>query len=117
MKNIILYLRVSTDEQADGCSLDMQELYLRRYCNSNDCNIIDIYKEDYSALDLQLFNYDNIFSLISLTNENYGFIEVFKEADFSQDDLTGIQSILKQVSSPLENAILYQEIKERRKRQ
>lgn len=49
MKNIILYLRVSTDEQADGCSLDMQELYLKRYCNSNDCNIIDIYKEDYSA--------------------------------------------------------------------
>ena len=70
------------------------------------------YKEDYSELDLQLFNYDNIFSLISLTNENYGFIEVFKEADFTQEDLTGIQSILKQVSSPLENAILYQEIKD-----
>ena len=47
--NVILYCRVSTDEQADGCSLDMQELYLKRYCDSNDCNIIDIYKEDYSA--------------------------------------------------------------------
>ena len=70
------------------------------------------FKEDYSELDLQLFNFDNIFSLISLTNENYGFIEVFKEADFSQEDLTGIQSILKQVASPLENAILYQEIKD-----
>ena len=49
MKNVILYCRVSTDEQADGCSLDMQELYLRRYCNSNDYNIVDVYKEDYSA--------------------------------------------------------------------
>ena len=49
MKNVILYCRVSTDEQADGCSLDMQELYLRRYCSTNEYNIIDIYKEDYSA--------------------------------------------------------------------
>ena len=49
MKNVILYCRVSTDEQADGCSLDMQELYLRRYCAANEYNIIDIYKEDYSA--------------------------------------------------------------------
>ncbi len=49
MKNVILYCRVSTDEQADGCSLDMQELYLRRYCTSNDYNIVDVYKEDYSA--------------------------------------------------------------------
>ena len=49
MKNVILYCRVSTDEQADGCSLDMQELYLRRYCTDKEYNIIDIYKEDYSA--------------------------------------------------------------------
>ncbi len=49
MKNIILYCRVSTDEQAEGCSLDMQELYLRRYCTDKEFNIIDIYKEDYSA--------------------------------------------------------------------
>ncbi len=49
MKNVILYCRVSTDEQADGCSLDMQELYLRRYCTSNDYNIVDVYKEDFSA--------------------------------------------------------------------
>lgn len=71
-----------------------------------------IFKDEYAEMDLQLFNYDNIFSLISLSDKNYGFIEVFKEADFSQEDLTCLQSILKQVSSPLENAILYQEIKD-----
>ena len=49
MENVIMYCRVSTDEQADGCSLDMQELYLRRFCSTNEYNIIDIYKEDYSA--------------------------------------------------------------------
>ena len=40
------------------------------------------YKEEFSEIDLQLFGYDNIFSLITLSNSNYGFIEVFKEADF-----------------------------------
>ena len=38
--NVILYCRVSTDEQADGCSLDMQERYLRAYCNNRNYNII-----------------------------------------------------------------------------
>ncbi len=50
--NVILYCRVSTDEQADGCSLDMQERYLRAYCNNHHYNIIgeeQPYKEDYSA--------------------------------------------------------------------
>ncbi|MBR0263282.1 MAG: recombinase family protein [Prevotella sp.] len=52
MANVILYCRVSTDEQADGCSLDMQERYLRAYCNNHHYIIIgeeQPYKEDYSA--------------------------------------------------------------------
>ena len=68
MTNVILYCRVSTDEQADGCSLDIQERYLRAYCNNHQYNIIgeeQPYKEDYSAKhhDLrrpklkQLYNY------------------------------------------------------------
>ena len=50
--NVILYCRVSTDEQADGCSLDMQERYLRAYCTNHNYNIVgeeQPYKEDYSA--------------------------------------------------------------------
>ena len=50
--NVLLYTRVSTDEQTDGCSLDMQERYLRAYCNNHQYNIIgeeQPYKEDYSA--------------------------------------------------------------------
>ena len=50
--NVILYCRVSTDEQADGCSLDMQERYLRAYCDNHHYNIVGEekpYKEDYSA--------------------------------------------------------------------
>ena len=47
--NVILYCRVSTDEQADGCSLDVQEGYLKAYCGNNGFNVIDVYREDFSA--------------------------------------------------------------------
>lgn len=49
MKNIILYCRVSTDEQADGSSLEVQERYLRAYCSNHGYNILNVYKDDYSA--------------------------------------------------------------------
>ena len=38
-------------------------------------------------------------------------IEVFREEEFSQEDVTCFQTIAKQVSLPLESAILYEEIK------
>ncbi len=50
MINVILYVRVSTDEQADkGFSLRDQEQKLINYCNINNYNIVAIYREDYSA--------------------------------------------------------------------
>ncbi len=47
--NVILYCRVSSDEQAEGCSLNEQERQLRSYCTNNGYNVIDVYKEDFSA--------------------------------------------------------------------
>ena len=47
--NVILYCRVSSDEQAEGCSLNEQERQLRSFCTNNGYNVIDIYKEDFSA--------------------------------------------------------------------
>ena len=52
MINVILYTRVSTDEQADGMGREAQERYLRAYCTNHDYNIVgdeQPYKEDYSA--------------------------------------------------------------------
>ncbi len=51
MKNVILYCRVSSDEQADGTSLDFQERTLRAYCKRNNYNIIHCCREDFSAKD------------------------------------------------------------------
>ncbi len=50
MKNVILYTRVSTDEQADkGFSLRDQEQKLLNYCNINNLNVLLIFREDHSA--------------------------------------------------------------------
>ncbi len=50
MKNVDLYVRVSTDEQADkGYSLRHQEEVLRRYCSQNNLTIRRLIIEDYSA--------------------------------------------------------------------
>ena len=49
--NVIIYCRVSSDEQTLGASLDVQEERLRKYCNQMGYNIIDNipYREDESA--------------------------------------------------------------------
>ena len=49
MKNVILYCRVSSDEQKTNTSLDFQEKKLRKYCNEKGYNVIACYHEDFSA--------------------------------------------------------------------
>ncbi len=50
MKKAILYVRVSTDEQAEkDHSLAFQEERLRQYCSLNGIEIVAFFKEDYSA--------------------------------------------------------------------
>ena len=48
--NVILYCRVSTDEQAEkGFSLNYQEQSLKKYCEDYGYNVLKIYREDHSA--------------------------------------------------------------------
>lgn len=50
MKTAILYIRVSTDEQAEtGYSQRQQEEMLRRYCELQHLHIAHVYLEDHSA--------------------------------------------------------------------
>ena len=49
MKKAILYCRVSSDEQAKGGSLKYQETTLKRFCESNGIEVVEVVKEDYSA--------------------------------------------------------------------
>ena len=47
--NVILYCRVSSDEQKDNNSLNVQEEYLKNHCVYHGYNVIEVYREDYSA--------------------------------------------------------------------
>jgi len=50
MKTAILYLRVSTDEQAlRGYSLRAQQEMLTNYCKLHGISILKIFTEDHSA--------------------------------------------------------------------
>jgi DNA invertase Pin-like site-specific DNA recombinase/uncharacterized protein YdcH (DUF465 family) len=53
MKNVIVYSRVSTDEQALGHSIDFQEETILRHCKMKNYNVIKCYREDYSAKDFE----------------------------------------------------------------
>ena len=53
MKNVIIYSRVSSDEQAKGCSLDYQEKTITEYCERMGYNIVRCYREDFSAKDFE----------------------------------------------------------------
>lgn len=77
-----------------------------------DVHVVKTNKDQYGEFDLNIFNYDNLFAPINIKNKFYGIIEVFREADFAQDDTKCFTTLVKQVSLPLESAILYEEIKD-----
>ena len=99
MKNVIIYVRVSTDEQASkGYSLRDQEQKLINYCSHNNYNIVHTFREDFSAktfkrpefkklLDFCKKNKKTIDELIFIkwdrfsrnTSESYQMISIFND--------------------------------------
>ena len=70
----ILYIRVSTDEQAEkGHSLAHQEEMLRKYCAANSIEIVAFYKEDYSAKTFDRPEFNNI---ITALRKNKGMADL-----------------------------------------
>lgn len=63
-----------------------------------------------SRFTFTLFQYDNMFTQISLGDNIFGCIEIFKESSFSPEDATCFQTIAQQVALPLKSATLYQEL-------
>lgn len=62
MSNVALYIRVSTDEQADrGYSQRDQEERLKRYCETNNLKIDNIFFEDHSAKKILIARHGMIF--------------------------------------------------------
>ncbi len=68
-KKVILYIRVSTDEQADrGYSLRHQEETLRKFCEFNDFEIVALFTEDYSAKTFNRPDFKKLLELLKKKN-------------------------------------------------
>ena len=66
----ILYIRVSTDEQAEkGYSLKHQEERLRQYCQHQQIEVVAVYKEDHSA---KTFERPEFTKLLAFCKKNKG---------------------------------------------
>lgn len=76
--------------------------------------IVEVYNRTTNGmLDLNILEKDYLFSSINVADQPFGAVEIIRETEFSGEDITCFQTVVKQVSLPLESAILYEEIKEK----
>jgi len=67
-------------------------------------------KEQGEIFDLNILNWDCMFSPINTADKFFGTVEIIRKNEFSGEDSTCFQTVVKQVSLPLESALLYEEI-------
>ena len=46
MKNVVIYVRVSTEEQAEGSSLDVQQAACRTFCDAQGVNVVRVFRDE-----------------------------------------------------------------------
>lgn len=80
--------------------------------DEENLKVIKTVKYPGNRFTFSLFQYDNMFAPITLGENVFGCVEIFKDSSFSSDDATCFQTIARQAALPLKNATLYQEIKE-----
>ncbi len=69
------------------------------------------YKENDGLLDIDILAWDRLFAPIDTYDQFFGTVEIIRKTDFSGEDSTCFQTVVKQVSLPLESALFYEEIK------
>lgn len=95
--NVLIYIRVSTDEQSNqGYSLEYQEILTTRHCELRKYNILQLYKEDYSAKTFERPQWRN---LIAYIKANKGLVNklVFSRWDRFSRNQSDAQSMIKQL--------------------
>lgn len=73
MKTAVLMSRVSSEEQARGYSLDVQEESLLKYCTRNNIMVLQKFREDHSAKD---FNRPEFKKFLEYAKKNKGRIDL-----------------------------------------
>ena len=68
-------------------------------------------KHNIQEYDFSILRYDNMFAPITLNDEFFGFTESYREKPFSTEDATCFQTLVQQVTIPLQSASFTQELK------
>jgi site-specific DNA recombinase len=96
MKKVILYVRVSTDEQAKlGYSLGHQELVLTKFCELKEFEIVGIYREDFSAKNFERPEYKKLFQYCKTHRKEIDHVLITKWDRFSRNQTDALQEIKK----------------------
>lgn len=82
----------------------------------NELKVEKHVKHAIKEYDFSVLRSDNLFAPIVLSENFFGFIEIFREAEFTTEDTTCFQTLAQQVSLPLKSASLYEEIKKNNKK-
>ena len=94
MDNVILYVRVSTDEQAGrGYSLRDQEQKLLAYCQTNNLNVLAIYREDYSAKTFKRPEFKKLLEFCKKNKKSVNQVIFIKWDRFSRNTAESYQMI------------------------
>ena len=68
-------------------------------------------KHNINEFDFSVLRYDNMFAPIMLNDEFFGFTEIYREKPFNTEDATCFQTLVQQVTIPLQSASFTQELK------
>ncbi len=94
MKKAVLYVRVSTDEQAKlGYSLGHQEAVLSKFCEFKGYQVVAIYKEDHSAKNFDRPEFKKLLQYCKSNKRDVDYILVTKWDRFSRNQRDALQEI------------------------
>ncbi len=94
MKKVILYVRVSTDEQArTGYSLGHQEAVLTRFAEIKEFEVVKIFREDHSAKNFNRPEYKKLFKFCKANKREIDFVLITKWDRFSRNQRDALQEI------------------------
>lgn len=94
MKKVVLYVRVSTDEQARlGYSLGHQELVLTKFCELKEFEVEGIFREDHSAKNFERPEYKKLFKFCKTHKKEIDYVLITKWDRFSRNQRDALQEI------------------------
>ena len=73
-------------------------------------------KHNIQEYDFSILRYDNMFAPIMHNDEFYGFTEIYREKSFSTEDATIFQTLVQQVTIPLQSASFTEELKSKNRK-